>query len=1036
MFTVIEHKKQRGQRHKVAFVNDEHVISYSQALRNELPPWDGTKDPQVFMQEALHRMERTVVDTAPSRCIAKKPWLTDATWSLLYRINRWRRLITAWHRRDWDYAMQVFAELEYPSFGPLLCIQIVDEHTPAAYLALASIRVKIMCRQSRKALRQDRRQWFNDICGAAAKESGVEHVRALHAAVRLVCTTQRYRGRQVADGDGVVYSEPSQVNSLWHEHWGKHFAAHAVPAHNFVDRLQFASSVLPHAQCDTPDPLSSPAWEFSESDVLRVLQRMPTRRATADVVPSRAYTAVADMLHAPLCALFNKCLRKGDVPLAYAGARVVPVWKKKGSAFDRAAYRPVSLLTLEAKLLAKMCLRMLESKLAFHHSQYGTGCRCGIEYHPQASVIQLAALARASRFASATLFVDVKAAFDSVAHPIVWGMGSQWNGSAAQIEESGYSASSSVALAAFLHAHPAILARVGIPLSVVDILRVWGSSVWMVAEAGQSSAWRPHTGVPQGHNLAALIFDIFYSEIMQEVDRRLLAANVCVLLPRCEGRSLAVRTSQDVCQIGSVAFRDDFALAIMDERNEVLLEKLVHAAGIVAAVHSEFHLHLNWAPSKTEATVKLCSGTAKALMTGLRRIGNAAGLKQPAVALECGQNLVVSACYPHLGRQHAQDLKLTAEVKQRLAKAHSAFASRSKVFASKEFSVRTKLQLLRTYVVCHLLQNSGVSPAFSDSDYHRLRSAYYHYVRQVVKEHATSVCHSLLTDSDICIRFDVPSFLTLVDRTRLNLLRRLLIADTAPMQALLAAAQDHGSVWSGMLQSLRRLHKSGLDALSELPVPTLPSLPQWIQFVLSHLDSWKSLVRQGSSPDPPRVEVRKERATSMTAEQDARHQEAATDLNHVNSGEVETHPEMAVVQPENAPGFPCTVAGCAFTGKSLAGLRMHERRAHAIQSELASRITTPKCPCCHLVHATRDRCVDHLRHSARCKRFVEQNVPALNAEGMKLVYQANRGIDLSASRMIIPKPGPKPPGERPPCNFVEPAYISEDHRRAAVLHLD
>eukprot|EP00971_Amphidinium_carterae_P012787 252196-Amphidinium_carterae.1 len=172
-------------------------------------------------------------------------------------------------------------------------------------------------------------------------------------------------------------------------------------------------------------------------------------------------------------------------------------------------------------------------------------------------------------------------------------MGAAWDGCYDQIERAGYSSSPALALAAFLHAHPSIPARVGIPSAIVDLLRMWVFSTWIVSEAGQSFAWRPHTGVPQGHNLAALVFRIFYLEIMQEVDRRLLVAQVGVVLPRCEGRSLVQCSPPSECLVGAVAFRDDFALAIMDEDSSALLKKLAHVADIAAAVHAEFHLKLN-----------------------------------------------------------------------------------------------------------------------------------------------------------------------------------------------------------------------------------------------------------------------------------------------------------------------------------------------------------------------------------------------------------------------------------------------------------
>eukprot|EP00971_Amphidinium_carterae_P161104 3194564-Amphidinium_carterae.1 len=197
---------------------------------------------------------------------------------------------------------------------------------------------------------------------------------------------------------------------------------------------------------------------------------MPVNRATADRVPSSAFTSLASQISSPLCALFNRCLATSSVPLSYSGARIVPVWKRKGSALQCTSYRPISLLLLEAKLFARLCLKTLESQLHFHSLQFGSGPRCGIEY-PQIAVVQMASLALSSRSASASLFVDVSAAFDSVPHPALWGAGANWDGTSAAIERSGYSPVSAEALALFLHQHPSLLAKVGIPPSLVELLR-------------------------------------------------------------------------------------------------------------------------------------------------------------------------------------------------------------------------------------------------------------------------------------------------------------------------------------------------------------------------------------------------------------------------------------------------------------------------------------------------------------------------------------------------------------------------------------
>eukprot|EP00971_Amphidinium_carterae_P308805 6136165-Amphidinium_carterae.1 len=373
MLTLQPHVKRPKRTPKAVFVNDAHALAYASRILHELPDWQPPQDPKVYMQAALAKVEQTVRSSAPVVSVVKKLWISPETWSLMRTVNKWRRLLTAWRRYDLPYTNQLLAELGYPSFGPLLQILHIDDNTPSAYRDVAVLRIQLLVRQVRRALKTERSAWFEDVCASVAAGNNGDHARKLHAAVRTLSKSVAPRGRQIAHADGTVVRDAEEVQKLWHQHWGTHFSAHPVAAHNFADRLTMASSVIP-AQCrDCRDPLSEPALVFTEHEVALALKTMPVKKATADAVPAAALTLAASKLSQPLAALFNACLQSGDLPLAYAGARVVPVYKRKGSIFHTKSYRPISLLTLEAKLFARLCLRSLEAQLCYHHSQFGTG---------------------------------------------------------------------------------------------------------------------------------------------------------------------------------------------------------------------------------------------------------------------------------------------------------------------------------------------------------------------------------------------------------------------------------------------------------------------------------------------------------------------------------------------------------------------------------------------------------------------------------------------------------------------------------------
>eukprot|EP00971_Amphidinium_carterae_P204621 4060588-Amphidinium_carterae.1 len=225
----------------------------------------------------------------------------------------------------------------------------------------------------------------------------------------------------------------------------------------------------------------------------------------------------------------------------------------------------------------------------------------------------------------------------------------------------------------------------------------------------------------------------------------------------------------------------------------------------------------------------------------------------------------------------------------------------------------------------------------------------------------------------------------------------MLRADADPVRATLSASFGPSSVWSGLFDSLTRLQRHA-EALSGLPSPCQASVSEWCEFVLADHLRWKALVKRHSCPDPP-CSVKKAQ-TSADAQV------------------FEVH-------------FVCEA--CGFPAKSAAGLAMHKRRKHDIEAPLSLLVRSAKCVACGLVAANRDRALDHLKQSKRCRTYTEAQIEPMSREELIAVREREFGADYTWSRPIAPKPGPKPPGERPPLNGILPLFQDEQHAQAAVL---
>eukprot|EP00971_Amphidinium_carterae_P151902 3010502-Amphidinium_carterae.1 len=1010
------------KRKRAQFVNDAHIAAYCAAMKTELTPWDGREPASTYIEKALKLATSTVVSTSSRRASQKKPWISEEVWERMYSMNMWRRYSVAFRRRDLLLAQSLLGRLG----SPVIDGHSLQDHSIGSHQALAA-RVKLEHGQLRKQLRACRRSWLHSNCERVDAFDKSHQSRLLHQAIKAICVTKSYRGTRLLDDQGVIASDGEVVAGKWLQYWQDHFRAASSEASDFADRSKLTPSSV---RADQGEEIPF----FDEDEVRRTLKHMPKWRATSDPVPAPALTFIADALAAPLTCHFNSCIRRGCVPVAYAGARITPVWKKKGSEHLCSSYRPVALLVLESKLLAKLCLSKIGPMLKYNASQYGSGHRAGVMY-PQVSVLQAAAVARHRHHASATIFVDVIGAFDAVPLPLLWDEDCHIAPSsrAAAFEQRGYNSVDAQAMARYLEAHPCILSKVGVPTVVIDLLRSWGSATWLVSSMSQESAVHPHTGVLQGQNLAGLLFDLFYSDLMEDINLELATHNLGLVLPSPETRTLVLTGNEADCRVGCVAYRDDLALSLASDSKGTLIQMIGRAVSIIEAVHNKFHLRLNYSRGKTECTVNFKSPTAKGFMQGLKMLGRASAVDGPVIPVDNGKLILLAQEYPHLGRSHSQSGSIKKELGQRIAKASSAFKLYSKVLTSVKIATRTRLCLFQIYVVCHLLQHAACTPRLSDAEYHRLRSVYFWLLRGVLLERSNSHKVSQFTDEELCTKFKVPNFLTLWDRRRLRALPKLLVVDSAPLRSLLAANMDRGSVWSGLLDSLSRFQKSRID-FATLPIPSRTSFEEWCLYIIPLHDTWVNIVNAYSTVDPPK----KGASGSSQPTLDETLVPAAAEENHPECfpcEEQEPDPTELIDGEDAVAGivreFPCSL--CSLKGKSAAGRAMHARRKHGLQTPHSLRLRSAVCPACSIPWETRHRALDHLKNSKRCGVYVMENIDPMSNEELALVLERERGANYSWSRRTTPKPGPKPPGYKPPLNVVTPLFASQEHAASATM---
>ena len=92
----------------------------------------------------------------------------------------------------------------------------------------------------------------------------------------------------------------------------------------------------------------------TSSIVFTHLNRLSKTKSTGlDSISAKLIRECADIISGPLCDLFNKSLMSGIFPDDWKCARVIPLFKQ-GESFDLNSYRPISVISVIAKVFERI----------------------------------------------------------------------------------------------------------------------------------------------------------------------------------------------------------------------------------------------------------------------------------------------------------------------------------------------------------------------------------------------------------------------------------------------------------------------------------------------------------------------------------------------------------------------------------------------------------------------------------------------------------------------------------------------------------
>ncbi len=160
--------------------------------------------------------------------------------------------------------------------------------------------------------------------------------------------------------------------------------------------------------------------EFSCDDVKYFITKLNNGKGT--YFSPRVLKLVSATLSPILTRLFNKCLSEGYFPKELKIAKIIPIYKNKGSIADMKNYRPISMLSVFSKLFEKLIHKEItnffDRKNILNDSQYGFR-KSHSTLHALINATENIYQSVDNKQHTLGIFIDFSKAFDTVNHSIL-----------------------------------------------------------------------------------------------------------------------------------------------------------------------------------------------------------------------------------------------------------------------------------------------------------------------------------------------------------------------------------------------------------------------------------------------------------------------------------------------------------------------------------------------------------------------------------------------------------------------------------------
>lgn len=217
---------------------------------------------------------------------------------------------------------------------------------------------------------------------------------------------------QIKDEHGLLISDPKHINDVFVSHFISLYTSSSPtdtsPMTAFLNDLEMPSL--------SDDDATTLEQDLEIEEITDAIMAMQNRKTPGmDGYPVEFYKKFKAQLAPLLLAVFTESLEKGSLPTTFSQASISLLLKKDKDPTHPGSYRPISLLNVDAKILAKVLALRMESFLPKIISEDQTGfIRDRHSFSNIRRLINIAYTKSPVHLPEAVISLDAEKAFDRV----------------------------------------------------------------------------------------------------------------------------------------------------------------------------------------------------------------------------------------------------------------------------------------------------------------------------------------------------------------------------------------------------------------------------------------------------------------------------------------------------------------------------------------------------------------------------------------------------------------------------------------------